>query len=46
MPPTTRASKSASAKAEARLLRGIGIGCYLEVTAAPGKELGAIHFER
>ena len=27
-------------------LRGFGIGCYLEVTAAPGKELGAIHFER
>jgi aerobic carbon-monoxide dehydrogenase large subunit len=27
------------------LLRGIGVGCYLEVTAAPGKELGAIHFE-
>ena len=27
------------------LLRGIGIGCYLEVTAAPGKELGAVHFE-
>jgi aerobic carbon-monoxide dehydrogenase large subunit len=27
------------------LLRGLGIGCYLEVTAAPGKELGAIHFE-
>ncbi|HVV63678.1 MAG TPA: xanthine dehydrogenase family protein molybdopterin-binding subunit [Pseudolabrys sp.] len=27
------------------LARGIGIGCYLEVTAAPGKELGAIHFE-
>ena len=27
------------------LLRGIGIACYLEVTAAPGKELGAIHFE-
>ena len=26
-------------------LRGLGIGCYLEVTAAPGKELGAIHFE-
>src|SRR5262249_37368458 len=24
---------------------GLGIGCYLEVTAAPGKELGAIHFE-
>jgi carbon-monoxide dehydrogenase large subunit len=23
----------------------LGIGCYLEVTAAPGKELGAIHFE-
>ena len=27
------------------LLRGIGIGCYLEVTAGAGKELGAIHFE-
>lgn len=27
------------------LLRGFGVGCYLEVTAAPGKELGAIHFE-
>ena len=27
------------------LLRGFGIGCYLEVTAAPGKELGAIHFD-
>ncbi len=27
------------------MLRGLGIGCYLEVTAAPGKELGAIHFE-
>ena len=27
------------------VLRGIGIGCYLEVTAAPGKELGAVHFE-
>ena len=26
-------------------LRGFGVGCYLEVTAAPGKELGAIHFE-
>ena len=27
------------------LLRGLGIACFLEVTAAPGKELGAIHFE-
>ena len=27
------------------LLRGFGVGCYLEVTAAAGKELGAIHFE-
>ena len=27
------------------LLRGIGVGCYLEVTAGGGKELGAIHFE-
>ena len=26
-------------------LRGIGVGCYLEVTAGGGKELGAIHFE-
>ena len=26
------------------LLRGIGIGCYLEVTAGGGSELGAIHF--
>ena len=26
------------------MLRGFGLGCYLEVTAAPGKELGAIHF--
>jgi aerobic carbon-monoxide dehydrogenase large subunit len=27
------------------LLRGFGVGCYLEVTAGGGKELGAIHFE-
>ncbi|HXX06912.1 MAG TPA: xanthine dehydrogenase family protein molybdopterin-binding subunit [Pseudolabrys sp.] len=27
------------------LLRGFGIGCYLEVTAGGSKELGAIHFE-
>ncbi len=26
-------------------LRGIGIGCYLEVTAGGGSELGAIHFD-
>ena len=26
-------------------LRGIGIGCYLEVTAGGGKELGNVHFE-
>ena len=26
-------------------LRGIGIGCYLEVTFGGGKELGNIHFE-
>ena len=40
------ASRSASARARRKAsLRGIGIGCYLEVTAAPGKELGAIHFE-
>jgi carbon-monoxide dehydrogenase large subunit len=27
------------------LLRGLGIGCYLEVTAGDGKELGSVHFE-
>jgi aerobic carbon-monoxide dehydrogenase large subunit len=27
-------------------LRGFGIGCYLEVTAGGGKELGAVHFEK
>lgn len=26
-------------------LRGRGIGCYLEVTAAPSNEMGGIHFE-
>ncbi len=26
-------------------LRGIGIGCYLEVTAGGGSELGNVHFE-
>jgi len=25
-------------------LRGLGVGCYLEVTAAPGKEMGGLHF--
>jgi carbon-monoxide dehydrogenase large subunit len=30
---------------KAGLLRGLGIGCYLEVTAGGGKELGAIHFD-
>jgi carbon-monoxide dehydrogenase large subunit len=28
------------------LLRGFGVGCYLEVTAGGGKELGAIHFDK
>ena len=27
------------------MLRGFGVGCYLEVTAGGGKELGAIHFD-
>jgi carbon-monoxide dehydrogenase large subunit len=27
------------------LLRGRGIGCYLEVTAPPTNEMGGIHFE-
>ncbi|OWJ68924.1 xanthine dehydrogenase family protein molybdopterin-binding subunit [Inquilinus limosus] len=26
-------------------LRGLGIGCYLEVTAPPSSEMGGIHFE-
>jgi carbon-monoxide dehydrogenase large subunit len=30
---------------KAGLLRGLGVGCYLEVTAGGGKELGAIHFD-
>ncbi len=25
-------------------LRGLGVGCYLEVTAAPGKEMGGLRF--
>jgi carbon-monoxide dehydrogenase large subunit len=25
--------------------RGVGVGCYLEVTAGGGKELGSVHFE-
>jgi aerobic carbon-monoxide dehydrogenase large subunit len=35
-------------KAESRArgrLRGRGIGCYLEVTAPPGKEMGGLRFE-
>ena len=27
------------------VLRGFGVGCYLEVTAGGGKELGSVHFE-
>ncbi|WP_083269438.1 xanthine dehydrogenase family protein molybdopterin-binding subunit [Bosea vaviloviae] len=30
---------------KAGLLRGRGIGCYLEVTAPPTNEMGGIHFE-
>ncbi|WP_103872055.1 xanthine dehydrogenase family protein molybdopterin-binding subunit [Bosea lathyri] len=30
---------------KAGLLRGRGIGCYLEVTAPPSNEMGGIHFE-
>lgn len=37
------ARKAASAKSG--LLRGIGIGQYLEVTGPPGKEMGGIRFE-
>ena len=28
-----------------KMLRGFGVGCYLEVTAGGGKELSAIHFD-
>ena len=44
--PTTTASSKRKRESKKRgLLRGIGIGCYLEVTAGGGKELGAIHFD-
>jgi carbon-monoxide dehydrogenase large subunit len=33
------------ASAEAGKLRGLGIACYLEVTAPPGNELGELRFE-
>jgi carbon-monoxide dehydrogenase large subunit len=38
------AKRKAESKAKGRL-RGLGIGSYLEATAPPGKELGAIRFE-
>ncbi len=34
-----------AATARDGLLRGIGLACYLEVTAPPGKEMGGIRFE-
>lgn len=33
------------ASRKAGLLRGRGVGCYLEVTAPPTNEMGGIHFE-
>ena len=46
MPPTGRASTSESARARsASALRGIGVGCYLEVTAPANKEMGGISFD-
>ena len=46
MQPTMPGFKKRKRESKKRgKLRGLGIGCYLEVTAAPGKELGAIHFE-
>ncbi len=34
------------AESEAKgLIRGLGIGCYLEVTAPPGPEMGGLRFE-
>jgi carbon-monoxide dehydrogenase large subunit len=38
------AKRKRASKKQGRL-RGIGIGCYLEVTFGGGKELGNIHFE-
>jgi carbon-monoxide dehydrogenase large subunit len=38
------AKRKRESKKQGRL-RGIGIGCYLEVTFGGGKELGNIHFE-
>ena len=37
--------KRKRANKKAGKLRGIGVGCYLEVTAPPNKEMGGIHFE-
>ena len=36
--------RKAESKARGKL-RGLGMGCYLEVTAPPGKEMGGIRFE-
>jgi len=36
--------RRAESRAQGKL-RGIGIGCYLEVTAPPGPEMGGIRFE-
>jgi carbon-monoxide dehydrogenase large subunit len=38
------ARRRAESKAKG-LIRGLGIGCYLEVTAPPGPEMGGIRFE-
>jgi carbon-monoxide dehydrogenase large subunit len=38
-------TRRAESRARGRL-RGIGIGCFLEVTAPPSKEMGGIRFER
>lgn len=38
------AARRADSQARGKL-RGLGIGCYLEVTAPPGKEMGGIRFE-
>ena len=45
-PPTGRASTQRKRESKKRgKLRGIGVGCYLEVTAPPTKEMGGIRFD-
>jgi carbon-monoxide dehydrogenase large subunit len=38
------ATRRTASRAQGKL-RGLGVGCYLEVTAPPNSEMGGIHFE-